>query len=98
MVGANLERLVPSHHESCLAILLVLEQSDITSTSLLPLPRATVELEQLGAHLERDLFPLFIGRCVNFLGQTDDRLELRVVALLDLLLVILQSYQNVYAE
>ena len=98
MVGANLERLVPSHHKSRLAILLVLEQPDITSTSLLPLPRAAVELEELGAHLESNLFPLLVGGCVNLLSQTDNRLELRVIALLDLLFIILQYRQTSYTR
>lgn len=48
MVGANFEGLISSHNKASLAVLLVLEQSHITSTALLPLLRASVELEKFG--------------------------------------------------
>lgn len=49
MVGANLKSLISSHNEPGLTVLLVLEESHVTSTTLLPLTRFLVELEQLGA-------------------------------------------------
>jgi len=82
MVRADLERLVPSHNKSSLAILFVLEQPDISSTTLLPLARLAVELEKLGAHLERLLLELLVGLCLDFLGQANDGLEIDIRFLL----------------
>lgn len=61
MVGADLEGLVPAHDQAGLQVLLVLQQTDITSTTLLPLLALGVELEELGAHLEDLLLNLFAG-------------------------------------
>jgi hypothetical protein len=49
VVGADLEGLVPSHDQSGLAVLLVLQQLNITGTALLPLLGLGIKLEQLGA-------------------------------------------------
>jgi hypothetical protein len=78
MVGANLQRLVSSHNQSCLAILLVLQQSNITSPTLLPFIGILVELEELCAHLENLLLKLLIGLNLNFLGETNDWLEVDI--------------------
>ena len=78
MVGANLQRLVSSHNQSCLAILLVLQESNITSTTLLPLIGILVELKELCAHLENLLLKLLIGLNLNFLGETNDWLEVDI--------------------
>lgn len=92
MVGADLESLLTSHHQADLGVLLVLEQSDITSSALLPLASGgggllavllggLDELEQLGAHLEELLLRLLVGLDVDLFGQLDDGLEVDVFAL-----------------
>lgn len=97
MVGADLERLLSSHNQADLVVLLVLEKSDITGSSLLPLARGgggilailldgLDKLEQLGAHLEELLLRLLVGLDVDLLGQLDDGLEVDVLALGGLLL------------
>lgn len=53
MVGANLEGLVSPHDETGPAILLVLEETNVTSATLLPLLRLAVELEELGAPTDK---------------------------------------------
>ena len=45
VVGADLEGLVAAHHKTRLAVLLVLEQSDVSSSALLPLARLLDELK-----------------------------------------------------
>lgn len=79
VVGANLEGLVPAHDQASLAVLLVLEQADITGTTLLPLAALADELEQLGAHLEELLLGLLVGLDVDLLGQLDDGLEVNIL-------------------
>lgn len=97
VVGADLERLLSSHNQADLVVLLVLEQSDIASSSLLPLAGGgggilailldgLDKLEQLGAHLEELLLGLLVGLDVDLLGQLDDGLEVNVLALGGLLL------------
>ncbi|KAI6773748.1 hypothetical protein HG531_000597 [Fusarium graminearum] len=86
VVGADLEGLVASHDQSGLAVLLVLEQTDVTSTTLLPLAALLDELEKLGAHLESLLLSLLVGLGINLLGQLDDRLEVNVLGLGGILL------------
>lgn len=78
MVGANLQSLISSHNQSRLAILLVLQESNITSSALLPLVGLLVELEELCAHLENLLLKLLIGLDLNFLSETDDWLEVDI--------------------
>lgn len=78
MVGADLESLVSSHDQSCLAILFVPEQSNISSASFLPFFRLAIKLEQLGPHFESLLLGLFVGLCVHFLGQSNDGFKLDV--------------------
>ncbi len=78
MVGANLQSLISSHDQSRLAILLVLQESNITSSALLPLICLLVELEELCAHLENLLLKLLIGLDLNFLSETDDWLEVDI--------------------
>jgi hypothetical protein len=75
VVGADLQGLIPTHDETGLLVLLVLEQTDITSTTLLPLLALAVELEKLGTHLEGLLLELLVGLGLDALGQADDGLE-----------------------
>jgi hypothetical protein len=78
MVGADLQSLISSHDQSRLAVLLVLQESNITSPALLPLIGLLVELEELCAHLENLLLELFVGLDLNFLGETDDGFEMDI--------------------
>ena len=78
MVGADLQRLISSHNQSRLAIVLVLQESNITSPTLLPLIGILVELEELCAHLENLLLELLVGFDLDFLGKTDDGLEVNI--------------------
>ena len=55
VVGADLESLVPPHHQPGLAVFLVLQQLDIAGTALLPLLRLGVELEQLSTPISTRL-------------------------------------------
>jgi len=52
VVGADLEGLVAAHDETGLAVLEVLEQTDIASAALLPFASLAHKLEELGTHLE----------------------------------------------
>jgi hypothetical protein len=56
----------------------VLQESNITSSALLPLIGLLVELEELCAHLENLLLELLVGLDLNFLGETDDRFEVDI--------------------
>ena len=55
------------------------EKPNITSTTLLPLIGFTDKLEELGAHLESLLFEFFIGLNIDFLGETDNWLEVNIL-------------------
>lgn len=79
MVGADLEGLVPPHDQPRLAVLLVLEKTDVTGAALLPLAALLDKLEQLGAHLEELLLALFVGLGLDLLGQLDDGLEVNIL-------------------
>lgn len=96
VVGADLERLLSSHNQADLFVLLVLEQPDIASSALLPLAfRGFLALlldgldkpEQLGAHLEKLLLRLLVGLDIDLFGQPNDGLEVNVLALGGLLLL-----------
>lgn len=78
MVGADLQGLVTAHDQTGLLVLLVLQQTHITSTTLLPLLAVTVELEKLGAHLEGLLLQLLVGLGLNLLGEANDGLEVDI--------------------
>lgn len=78
MVSADLEGLVAAHHKAGLLVLLVLEQSHVTSATLLPLLALTVEAEQLSTHLESLLLQLLVGLGLDLLRQADDRLEVDI--------------------
>ena len=69
VVSADLEGLVAAHDQASLQVLLVLQQTDITSTTLLPLLALGVELEELGAHLEDLLLNLLAGLHLHDLLQ-----------------------------
>jgi hypothetical protein len=86
VVGADLEGLVATHNQSGLAVLLVLEQTNVARTTLLPLAALLDELEKLSAHLEGLLLGLLVGLGVNLLGQLDDGLEVNILGLGSLLL------------
>jgi hypothetical protein len=78
MIRADLKCLISSHNQSCLAILLMLEESDITGTALLPLIAVSNKLEELRPHLESLLLELLVGLDLDFLGEADNRLEVNV--------------------
>jgi hypothetical protein len=82
MVGADLQRLVSAHDQPGLAILLVLEQPDISSTALLPLAALAVELEELSTHLEHLFLGLLVGLGLDLLREVHNRLEVNVGFLL----------------
>ena len=91
MVGADLEGLIPAHDQAGLLVLLMLQEADVTGTALLPLLALTVELEQLGAHLEYLLLELLVGLGLHLLGQADDGLEVDVGGLGGLILGVLKN-------
>jgi hypothetical protein len=78
VIGADLEGFVSAHDQASLAILLVLEQSNVAGTTLLPLLAVTVESEQLGAHLEGLLLEFLVGLDLDSLGETDDGLKVNI--------------------
>jgi len=89
VVGAHLERLVTSHHKTGLAILAMLEESDITRATLFPLARFAVEFEELSSHLENAFLEFFVGLGLDFLRKADDGLEVNIwFNLIRLLLVL----------
>jgi hypothetical protein len=79
VVGANLQSLVSSHNQSGLSVLLVLQKSDVSSSTLLPLVGVAVEFEKLRAHLEDLLLELLIGLDIDLLRETDNRLEVHIL-------------------
>lgn len=81
VVGADLEGLVATHDQTGLAVLLVLEQADVTGSTLLPLLRALLEDKELGAHLEELLLGLLVCLGLDPLGQADHGLEVDVIGL-----------------
>lgn len=89
VVGADLEGLVSAHDQSGLVVFLVLEQSDIASSTLFPLSAFFVKLEELCAHLERLLLQLFIGLGVDLFREAYDRLKVNVCFLFWCLFIIL---------
>jgi hypothetical protein len=78
VVGADLQSLVSSHNQSRLAILLVLQKSNITSPALLPLVGILNKLEELCTHLEGLLLELLVGLDFNFLGKADNGLKVDI--------------------
>jgi len=85
VVGADLEGLITAHDKAGLLVLLVLQQTHITGTTLLPFLGLAVELEQLGAHLEGLLLKFLVGLGLNLLGQVNDGLEVDIGGFLNLL-------------
>ncbi|KAH0357234.1 hypothetical protein KCU81_g325, partial [Aureobasidium melanogenum] len=94
VVGADLQGLVTAHDKSGSAVLLVLEETNLTGTTLLPLSAVTVELEELGAHLEGLLLALLVCLGVDFLGKVNNGLEVDVRLLLVGLVLLLHLYQH----
>ena len=86
MVGADLEGLIAAHNEASLAVLLVLQESNISGTALLPLVGLADELKELGAHLEGLLLNLLSGLDIDLLGKADDWLEVNILRLWCLIL------------
>ena len=86
MVGADLEGLITAHNKASLAVLLVLQKSNISGTALLPLVGLADELEELGAHLESLLLNLLSGLDIDLLGKADDWLEVNILGLRRLIL------------
>lgn len=75
VVRANFQGLISTHNQAGLLVLLVLQESDIAGTTLLPLTRLAVELEKLCTHLKGLFLQLFIGLGLDFLGKVNDGLE-----------------------
>lgn len=88
VVGADLEGLVAAHDQTGLLVLLVLQQTHIAGTTLLPLLAFAVKLEQLGAHLEGLLLELLVGLGLHLLGQANNGLEVNIGGLGGLILVL----------
>lgn len=86
MVGADLKGLITAHDQAGLLVFLVLEQTHVTGTTLLPFIGIAVESEQLGAHLEGLLLKLLVGLNLNLLGQLNNGLEVDILALRGLVL------------
>lgn len=78
VVGADFKSLVTSHNQTRLAILLVPQQANIASATLLPFSALTVKFKELRAHLEGLFFRLLVGLGLNLLRQMDDGLELNI--------------------
>ena len=78
VICADLQRLVPSHDKTSLVVLLVPQQSHVSSTTLLPLAGVSIKLEELRPHLERHLLQFFVRLGVDLLRQVDDGLEVNV--------------------
>lgn len=97
VVGADLEGLISAHDEAGLLVLLVLQETDITGTTLLPLLALTVELEKLGTHLEHLLLELLVGLGLDLLGQADDRLEVDIRGFGGLILGVLMKKRCKYS-
>lgn len=91
VIGADLEGFVSSHNQASLAILFVLQQTHIAGSSLLPLSRLTVKLEELGSHLEHLLLGLFVRLGLDFLGQVYDWLKVNIGFLLVCFVLHLRS-------
>lgn len=81
MVGADLQSLISAHHQSSLSVLLVLQKSNVTGTTFLPLICVLDELEQLCTHLEGLLLQLLVGLDINLLGETNNGFEVDVLGL-----------------
>lgn len=82
MVCADLEGLVSPHDQSDLAVLLVLQEAERTSTALLPFTLSIVilgEFEHLASHLENLLLRLLVGDSLNLLGELEDGFEVDIL-------------------
>lgn len=79
MVSTDLQGLVTTHDETDLLRLLVLQQTNITCTTLLPFLRFLVKAEELGPDLELDILVLFVGLDFNLVFKLDHRVELWVM-------------------
>ena len=86
MVSADLEGLITAHNKASLAVLLVLQKSNISGTALLPLVRLADELEELGAHFESLLLNLLSGLDIDLLSKADDWLKVNILGLWRLIL------------
>lgn len=79
VVGADFQGLVSSHDQAGLVVLFVLQQSDISGSTLLPLVGILDELEELRAHLEDLVLEFLIGLDLDLLGETDHGLEVDIL-------------------
>lgn len=86
MVGANLQSFISSHNQPCLAILLMLQESDISGSTLLPFIRVANKFEKLGAHLEGLLLELFVCLDFDFLREADYGLKMNILGFRSLIL------------
>ena len=86
MVCAHLQRLVSSHNQSRLAVLLVLQKSNIARAALLPLVRILDKFEEFRTHLKYLVLKLLIRPDLHLFRQADYRLEVHVLGFGDLIL------------
>lgn len=79
MVRAHLQRLVATHDEAHLLRFFVLQETNVTSATLLPLLRFLIEAEEFGTNLELHILVLFVRLHLNLVLQLDDWVVVRVV-------------------
>ena len=97
MIGADLERLLPPHEEPYLSILKMFEQLHLTRPALLPLPRLTVEPEELCLlNPEDQLFALLMSLRLNLFREVDNWLELGIRLMRFRVLVFLMVALSAY--
>lgn len=78
MIRTNFQSLIPPHNQPRLLVLPMLQQPHIARSAFLPLPTLTIELEQLGTHLECLLLSLLVRLGLHLFGQVDDGLEVDI--------------------
>jgi hypothetical protein len=81
VVRADLECLVSAHDEASLAVLRVLQETNISGAALLPLAALLDELEELGSHLEYLFLGFLVGLGLDLFGKLDDGLEVHIFRL-----------------
>ncbi len=81
MVRADFQRLVPPHDQPGLLVLLVLQQTHVAGTTLLPLAGLADKLEEFGSDLKQLLLGFLVGLDFDLLGKPDYRLEVDIIRL-----------------
>lgn len=98
MVSTDLQGLVTAHDKTDLLRFFVLQETDITRTTLLPLLRLLVKAEELGSNLELDVLVLFVGLDLNLVFKLDHRVKLRVMLSLSTLVHISSPAHHSYVQ